>query len=156
MKSCNVLAPALLTQRSTWQAMLFTVLVWLLAQSGTAIAASAASSAAQVQFGGQCTEGLAEGQHVMTDCKTTWTDKDGKIYCFSNEAAKKSFLENPDRESAAGARFHGRQQRGIHREGHAELHRHRCRSTGQGGRSTPSSRPTTASFRSMIRSTAST
>ncbi len=96
MKSCNVLAPALLTQRSTWQAMLFTVLVWLLAQSGTAIAASAASSAAQVQFGGECTEGLAEGQHVKTDCKTTWTDKDGKVYCFNNEASKKEFLENPD------------------------------------------------------------
>ena len=48
-----------------------------------------------MQFGGQCAEGLAEGQHVMTDCSITWTDKDGKTYCFSSDAAKKSFLENP-------------------------------------------------------------
>jgi YHS domain-containing protein len=48
-----------------------------------------------VQFGGQCTEGLSMSRHVMTDCSTTWNDKDGKVYCFSSEAARKSFLENP-------------------------------------------------------------
>jgi hypothetical protein len=52
--------------------------------------------AAQVQFGGECAEGLAEGKHVPTSCATTWTDKDGKIYCFSSEAAKKSFLQDPN------------------------------------------------------------
>jgi YHS domain-containing protein len=51
--------------------------------------------AAVPQFGGQCAEGLAEGRHVMTNCAVTWTDKDGKEYCFSSEGAKKSFLENP-------------------------------------------------------------
>ncbi len=50
----------------------------------------------QVQFGGQCAEALAEGRHVMTKCAITWTDKDGKVYCFNSDAAKKSFLENPD------------------------------------------------------------
>jgi YHS domain-containing protein len=50
---------------------------------------------ADVQFGGQCTEGLAEGRHVMTKCTTQWTDRDGKVYCFSGEGAKKSFLEHP-------------------------------------------------------------
>jgi YHS domain-containing protein len=48
-----------------------------------------------VQFGGQCTEGLAEGRHVMTNCAVTWSDKDGKVYCFSSEGAKKTFLQNP-------------------------------------------------------------
>src|SRR6202042_3815029 len=47
------------------------------------------------EFGGQCTEGLAEGKHVTTNCAITWKDKDGKTYCFSSEASKKSFLENP-------------------------------------------------------------
>jgi YHS domain-containing protein len=47
------------------------------------------------EFGGQCVEGLASGQHVMTNCALTWT-KDGKTYCFSSDSAKKSFLENPD------------------------------------------------------------
>jgi YHS domain-containing protein len=58
-----------------------------------AAAADAASSTAQ--FGGQCAEGLAEGQHVKTNCTTTWIDKDGKTYCFSSEAAKKTFLQSP-------------------------------------------------------------
>jgi YHS domain-containing protein len=55
----------------------------------------AASPAAPAEFGGECVEALAEGRHVMTPCTSTWTDKDGKTYCFSNDAAKKSFLENP-------------------------------------------------------------
>ena len=58
-------------------------------------AAEAAAPPAPAQFGGQCVEALAESRHVMTNCTTTWTDKDGKTYCFSNDGAKKSFLENP-------------------------------------------------------------
>jgi YHS domain-containing protein len=58
-------------------------------------AALAATSPAQAEFGGQCTEALAQGRHVMTDCSTNWTDKDGKTYCFADEGAKKSFLEKP-------------------------------------------------------------
>lgn len=52
-------------------------------------------SIAQAQFGGQSTEGLATGRHVMTDCSVNWTDKDGKAYCFSNAAAKDEFLKDP-------------------------------------------------------------
>jgi YHS domain-containing protein len=54
-----------------------------------------AAAAAAPQFGGQCAEGLATGKHVMTDCSVTWTDKDGKVYCFSNESAKTAFLTDP-------------------------------------------------------------
>ena len=63
-----------------------------------ALAAHAADvpiSPAKAEFGGQCAEGLAEGKHVMTDCSVTWKDKDGKVYCFSNDAAKTAFLKNP-------------------------------------------------------------
>ena len=49
----------------------------------------------KAEFGGQCAEGLAEGKHVMTDCSVNWKDKDGKTYCFSNDAAKAAFLKNP-------------------------------------------------------------
>jgi YHS domain-containing protein len=49
----------------------------------------------QAEFGGQCTEALAEGRHVATNCATTWTDKDGKVYCFSSDSAKKTFLASP-------------------------------------------------------------
>jgi hypothetical protein len=62
---------------------------------GCARAADTAALGPQVQFGGQCVEGLAEGRHVMTNCSITWTDKDGKAYCFSSPAARKTFLEDP-------------------------------------------------------------
>jgi YHS domain-containing protein len=52
-------------------------------------------SPAKAEFGGQCAEGLAEGKHVMTDCSVTWKDKDGKVYCFANDAAKSAFLKSP-------------------------------------------------------------
>jgi YHS domain-containing protein len=90
---------------STWQAALYTVLISLLGQTNGAVAAEAMTPASQVQFGGQCTEGLAEGRHVMTDCKSTWTDKDGKAYCFSSDSAKKSFLESPDQNLQRAREF---------------------------------------------------
>ena len=67
------------------------LLYWLLL--GAALADNPADSA--MQFGGQCTEALASGRHVLTNCAITWTDKDGKTYCFSSDGAKKAFLENP-------------------------------------------------------------
>src|ERR1700722_19110188 len=82
-----------------WAAIFFSSAILLAAMSDGTHAADAmpstAPSSSQTQFGGQCAEALAEGRHVMTDCKSTWTDKDGKIYCFSSDAAKKSFLEKP-------------------------------------------------------------
>ncbi len=64
--------------------------------AATSSAADSPAPPAAVQFGGQCVEALAEGRHVMTKCAITWTDKDGKVYCFNNDAAKKAFLENPN------------------------------------------------------------
>ncbi len=66
-----------------------------LSAAGAARAADAAAAGSKAEFGGQCVQGLAEGQHVKTDCTSTWVDKDGKTYCFSNDGAKKSFLQNP-------------------------------------------------------------
>jgi hypothetical protein len=71
------------------------VLAVMIAAADCAIAAETASPANQPQFGGECVEGLAEGRHVTTNCAIQWTDQDGKIYCFSGDSAKKSFLENP-------------------------------------------------------------
>jgi YHS domain-containing protein len=58
-------------------------------------AAGAAPSPSTPEFGGQGAEALSEGQHVATHCSITWTDKDGKTYCFSSADARKSFLTNP-------------------------------------------------------------
>ena len=82
------------SRRSTWLAVLCGIAALSWALPDRVPAADAAASPPR-EFGGQCTEALAEGQHVATNCKTTWTDKDGKVYCFSNDGAKKSFLENP-------------------------------------------------------------
>ena len=96
------------------------------------LAADPAASPAQPEFGGQCAEGLAEGRHVMTNCTSPGPTRTARLYCFSNEAAKKAFLKNPERESAEGARFHRREQRRVDREGHAVLRQRRCRGAGQG------------------------
>jgi YHS domain-containing protein len=62
---------------------------------GAALAADTPTPVSQAQFGGQGVEALAQGRHVVTDCSVTWTDKDGKVYCFSSEGSKKAFLGNP-------------------------------------------------------------
>jgi hypothetical protein len=72
--------------------MLLPLSVVLLA-AGIALAAGIVAPD-KAEFGGQCAEGLAEGRHVMTDCSVNWKDKDGKVYCFSNDAAKTKFLGN--------------------------------------------------------------
>jgi YHS domain-containing protein len=86
-------------RRSTWTALIWTALLCAAAAFSPAMHngahAAAATAPSQAQFGGQCVAALAEGKHVATDCTSTWTDKDGKIYCFSNDAAKKSFLASP-------------------------------------------------------------
>ena len=41
---------------------------------------------------------LASGQVVKTDCSVNWTAPDGKIYCFSTEASKATFLKSPDKK----------------------------------------------------------
>ena len=95
MTQYNVRGLLFVLRRSAWLAVLCTTAALSLAMSDGAHAADAAASPPQAQFGGQCTEALAEGRHVMTTCTSTWTDKDGKTYCFSNDGAKKSFLESP-------------------------------------------------------------
>src|SRR5271169_5239797 len=47
------------------------------------------------EFDNSCAMGLAEGQTVKTDCSINWTAPDGKVYCFSREASKETFLKNP-------------------------------------------------------------
>src|ERR1700756_2497321 len=73
-----------------------TVFGALLLPLACALAADTQAPGAQVQFGGECAEGLAQGQHVAANCAITWTDKDGKVYCFSSEASKKTFLQDPN------------------------------------------------------------
>jgi YHS domain-containing protein len=59
-------------------------------------AAPAATAApTKGEFDNSCAMGLASGQVVKTDCSINWTAPDGKVYCFSREASKETFLKNP-------------------------------------------------------------
>ncbi len=77
----------------------------LLSALCSAAPADPAAQSPAVQFDGQCVEGLAEGRHLETNCALTWTDKDGKVYCFSNEAGKLTFLRNPQANLAKARDF---------------------------------------------------
>jgi len=53
-----------------------------------------AAMAATGEFSNMCTEGLALGKDVKTDCSVN-TVIDGKTYCFGNEDAKTMFMKDP-------------------------------------------------------------
>ena len=53
-----------------------------------------AAMAATGEFSNMCTEGLALGKDVKTDCSVN-TVIDGKTYCFGNEDAKAMFMKDP-------------------------------------------------------------
>jgi YHS domain-containing protein len=95
MAPCNAARIRISTRRNTWQLHFFAAVLLLIVDLNAADAADTTVSPSQAQFGGQCTEALAEDRHVMTDCTSAWTDKDGKTYCFSSDTARKTFLESP-------------------------------------------------------------
>ena len=55
---------------------------------------STAALAVTGEFDNMCTQGLASGKDVKTDCSVN-TTFDGKTYCFGNEAAKTEFMKDP-------------------------------------------------------------
>ena len=55
---------------------------------------STAAFAVTGQFDNMCTEGLALGKDIKTDCSVNATI-DGKTYCFGNEQAKTDFMKDP-------------------------------------------------------------
>jgi YHS domain-containing protein len=46
------------------------------------------------EFNNMCTEGLALGKEINTDCSVN-AIIDGKTYCFGSEQAKADFMKNP-------------------------------------------------------------
>jgi YHS domain-containing protein len=55
---------------------------------------STAALAVTGEFDNMCTQGLASGKDVNTDCSVN-TTIEGKTYCFGNEAAKTEFMKDP-------------------------------------------------------------
>ena len=60
----------------------------LLGLSGVALAATTG------EFNNMCTESLALGKDINTDCSVN-AILDGKTYCFGSEAAKTEFMKDP-------------------------------------------------------------
>lgn len=50
---------------------------------------------ADPEYGGECTMGLTEGRHAVTDCSVLWLGPNDKVYCFATQSAKEKFLESP-------------------------------------------------------------
>ncbi|MGA9442303.1 MAG: hypothetical protein WBV18_02595 [Methyloceanibacter sp.] len=62
------------------------------------------------EFDESCAMGLADGQMVKTDCTVSWTDDDGKVYCFSSENSMAAFLKDPKGNIARAKTFLKEQQ----------------------------------------------
>jgi YHS domain-containing protein len=58
------------------------------------MAFTGAALAVTGEFGGMCTQGLAQHQKVQTDCSINAT-YDGKTYCFGNQEAELTFFKDP-------------------------------------------------------------
>ena len=54
-----------------------------------------AAFAATGEFDNMCTQGLAMGKEIQTDCSIN-AALQGKTYCFGNEEAKTEFMKDPD------------------------------------------------------------
>lgn len=64
--------------------------------------ATAPMAATKGEFNNMCTQGLALGKDVPTDCSVNTTIK-GKTYCFGNEQAKTDFVKESGGQSRKGA-----------------------------------------------------
>ena len=57
------------------------------------------------EFNNMCTEGLALGKDINTDCSVNETI-DGKTYCFGSEQAKADFMKHPQRNMAKAQAYY--------------------------------------------------
>ena len=57
------------------------------------------------EFDNMCTEGLALGKDIQTDCKIN-TTIGGKTYCFGSEQAKTDFMKDPNGNMAKAQAYY--------------------------------------------------
>jgi YHS domain-containing protein len=73
--------------------------------------ATATLAATKGEFDNMCTQGLATGKDVQTDCSVNATIK-GKTYCFGNEAAKEAFMKDPEANLAKAQAYYSKKHPG--------------------------------------------
>lgn len=59
-----------------------------------ALGLATAAFAVTGEFDNMCTQGLATGQKIKTDCSVN-AQIEGKTYCFGSEQAKTEFMKDP-------------------------------------------------------------
>jgi YHS domain-containing protein len=67
--------------------------------------------AATGEFNNQCSWGLANHQHVQTDCTISSMYK-GKTYCFGSAEAQTNFMKSPDENLAKAESFYKSEHKG--------------------------------------------
>lgn len=68
-----------------------------------------AAMAVTGEFDNMCTQGLAMGKDVKTDCSVNATIE-GKTYCFGNEAAKAEFMKDPKGNLAKAQEYYSKKK----------------------------------------------
>jgi len=63
---------------------------------GALLASSAWAATPDPEGGGQCAMSAANGASLPTSCSVVWISPQDKLYCFSSEAAKAMFMQDPD------------------------------------------------------------
>ena len=58
------------------------------------IGMATAAVAVTGEFGNMCTQGLATGKDIQTDCSVN-AELQGKTYCFGSKEAMGEFMKNP-------------------------------------------------------------
>ena len=72
---------------------------------------TATLAATKGEFDNMCTEGLAMGKDVQTDCSVNATIA-GKTYCFGNEAVKAEFMKDPEGNLAKAQAYYSKKHPG--------------------------------------------
>ena len=74
---------------------------------GSATAALAVSG----EFDNMCTQGLATGQDIKTDCSIN-AQLHGKTYCFGSKEAMAEFMKNPKENLAKAQTYYSKKHPG--------------------------------------------
>jgi YHS domain-containing protein len=73
--------------------------------------ATATLAATKGEFNNMCTQGLAMGKDVHTDCSVNAIIK-GKTYCFGSETAKAEFMKDPEGNLAKAQAYYSKKHAG--------------------------------------------
>jgi YHS domain-containing protein len=76
-----------------------------------ALGLATSAMAATGEFDNMCTQGLASGKEVKTDCSVN-TSYEGKTYCFGNDQAKQDFMKDPKANLAKAQSFYSKSHKG--------------------------------------------